>query len=363
MVGGSASSLIRDVLSAPMKIDAMIGGEHLATAQAFGREVEAAGFDGLWFTESGRSAYLACAAAALATTRIDIGTGIAVAFPRAPFVTAGTAWELAEATSGRFILGLGTQVKGHIERRYSVPFSPPGPRLREYTLAVRAVWSAFQTGEPLHFDGTYWPMTIGSLGQAWSGGRIDHPDIPIYLAAVRPWMLRMVGEVADGLHVHPFHSVRYLEEVIRPALAAGAAVAGRDASNVTLAVPVLTTVGDTDEERAAGRERARFQIAFYGSTRSYGGVFDLHGWPGTSDRLHALQRQGDFAGMSAVITDEMLDTYTVGGTWDELPDRLRERYDGVADRLIMYFSGSGWKAAPSVIERWATVCASMARTA
>jgi len=334
----------------------MIGGVPLAEAQAFARDAEAAGFDGLWFTEGGRTAYLGCTAAALATERIEIGTGIAVAFPRSPFITAGTAWELADASAGRFILGLGTQVKAHVERRYAAPFAPPGPRLREYVLAVRAVWDAFQTGKPLHFDGEYWPMSIGPLG-AWSGGPIDHPDIPIYLAGVRSWMLRMIGEVADGIHVHPLHSVRYVDEVIAPGLADGAARAGRHVEDVAVVCPVLTIVGDSDEERDRWRERARFQLAFYGSTRTYSGVFELHGWPGVSEALHERQRAGDIAGMAALITDEMLDVYTVAGTWDELPGRLADRYTGHADRLIMYFAGTAWRENRDVMAQWAATAA------
>jgi alkanesulfonate monooxygenase SsuD/methylene tetrahydromethanopterin reductase-like flavin-dependent oxidoreductase (luciferase family) len=207
----------------------------------------------------------------------------------------------------------------------------------------------------LHFEGKYWPMTIGSLGAAWTGGPIIHPDIPIYLAGVRPWMLNMIGEVADGLHVHPLHSARYLSEIIRPTVAAGAQTAGRDPSEVALVCPVLTIVGDTPAERDHWRQRARFQLAFYGSTRSYGGVFDLHGWPGLSDALYQRQRAGDLAGMAELITDDMLDVYAVSGSWDQLPDLLLDRYRGLADRLIMYFSGTSWREDPDVMARWAEV--------
>jgi probable F420-dependent oxidoreductase len=342
-----------------VKLDALIGGVKLAQAQAFARDVEAAGFDGLWFTEGGRTAYLGCAAAALATDRITIGTGVAVAFPRSPFVTASVAWELADATAGRFVLGLGTQVKAHVERRYATPFSPPGPRLREYVLAVREVWRAFQTGGPLRFDGEWWPMTIGPLGEAWSGGPIANSDIPIFLAAVQPWMLHMAGEVADGLHVHPFHSPRYLRDVIRPTVAQGAQTAGRSASDIEMVCPVLTIVGDSDAEREVWRSRARSQLAFYGSTRSYAGVFELHGWTGVAEALHERQRAGDIAGMAALITDEMLDVYAVSGRWDELADLLFDRYRGLADRVIMYFSGTAWRSDPEVLARWADVARSL----
>jgi probable F420-dependent oxidoreductase len=336
-----------------MAIDCMTSGQRLREVQRLARDAEDAGFDALWFTEGGRTAYLGCTAAALATERITIGTAIAVAFPRSPMITASCAWELADTTDGRFVLGLGTQVKAHIERRYSTVYDHPGPRLREYVLATRAIFRAFQGLEPLQFEGEFYRFTL--LGETWSGGRIDHPDVPIYVAGVRPWMLRMAGEVSDGLHVHPFHSVKYLREVVRPEVAAGAEAAGRSLDDVPLVCPVLTIVGDTEEEREAWRRRARFQLAFYGSTRTYSQVFEVHGWHGVAERLHELQRAGDLAGMSEQITDEMLEVYAVESTWDDLAERLVERYDGVGDRLVMYFAGTGYRDDPGVFERWGSV--------
>ena len=337
-----------------LDFDAMISGVALRDAYRFGVDVEANGFSGLWFTEGGRTAYLGCGAVALATSTITLGTAVAVAFPRSPMITAKTAWELADATAGNFVLGLGTQVKAHVERRYSSAYAQPGPRLREYVLALRAIFDSFQNGTPLNFEGEFYNFTIGNLG-VWTGGAIATPDVPIYLAAVRPWMLRMTGEVADGLHVHPFHSRRYLDEVIRPNVAAGAVAAGRDPSNVKLVCPVLTIVGDTEEEREHWRKRARSQIAFYGSTRTYAGVFETHGWHGVSENLHALQRAGDVAGMAAAVTDDMLDVLAITATWDDLAAKLLERYAGAADRIVMYFSGSGWREDASTFGRWAEV--------
>src|SRR6478735_5223951 len=204
----------------------MTGGLPLRDVQQLAREAADAGFAGLVVTEAGRSAYLSCAAAALAAD-IDILTGIAVAFPRSPMVTAGIAWELAEASGGRFRLGIGTQVRAHIERRYSSEFDPPGPRLREYVEAVRHIFKAFR-GEKLDFQGKYWQMSL--LPAAWSPGPIPVPDPPIDIAAVNPWMLRMAGEVADGVHVHPLNSPTYLAETVVPQVAEGARRAGRDLS-------------------------------------------------------------------------------------------------------------------------------------
>ena len=337
-----------------MQIDAMNASGRLEDAQRYARDVEAAGLDGLWFTEGGRTPFLQCAAATMATNRITIGTAVAVAFPRSPFVTASTAWELADAGDGRFVLGLGTQVRAHVERRYGVAFTPPGPRLRDYVHAVRACWHSFQTGEPLRYEGEHYQLTIGNLG-AWNGGPIAHPDVPVYLAGVRPWMLRMIGEVADGIHVHPFHSRRYLDEVVRPNVAEGLRHGGRGDDAVRYVVPVMTIVANDDAERDRLRDHARFQLAFYGSTRTYAGVFEVHGWQGVSERLHELQRAGDTAGMASMITDEMLDTYAIECGWDELADRLVDRYQGVADRVVMYSLGNMWRRDEAVMARWAEV--------
>jgi probable F420-dependent oxidoreductase len=336
-----------------MRLDAMSGGLGLHAMQALARDVETAGFAGLWVTEGGRSGINACVAAALATERLDLGTGIAVAFPRSPMITAIDAWELAEATGGRFAIGLGTQVKAHVERRYSSTFDRPGPRLREYVLAMKAIFRAFRGEEPLAFDGEFYSFSL--LPRTWSPGPIEPADPPIYVAAVNPWMCRMVGEVADGVHVHPLHSVRYVEEVVRPNLVAGAEAAGRDPDALTIVCPLLTIVGDTEAEREQWRERARFQLGFYGSTRTYAPIFDLHGWEGTSARLHELQKAGDMPGLAATITDDMLDVFTVTASWDGLADAIVARCAGVADRVICYFATTSWRDDPSVMDRWREV--------
>jgi alkanesulfonate monooxygenase SsuD/methylene tetrahydromethanopterin reductase-like flavin-dependent oxidoreductase (luciferase family) len=175
-------------------------------------------------------------------------------------------------------------------------------------------------------------------------------------------MARMAGQVADGIHVHPFHSPRYLEDVVLPALRDGAADAGRDPARIAVVCPVMTNVGDTEAELTAARDEHRLRVAFYGSTRTYHGVFDLHGWEGTADRLHELQRAGDLAGMAATITDEMLDAYTVTATWAELADTLVARYGGIADRVVMYGATEGWRPdAGGAFDRWREVSAALAR--
>jgi len=319
-----------------MDVDFITAGGNLRDVQALSLDASAAGFSGIVFAESGRTAYLSVAASALATDDLDLNTGIAVAFPRSPMITAKVAWELADVSNGRFTLGLGTQVRAHIERRYSSEFDHPGPRLADYVRSLRAIFSAFQTGERLSYEGDFYRHTL--LPREWSPGPIEHPDIPIYVSAVGPWTLRMAGELADGVHVHPFHSRQYLDQVVVPKVSEGAARAGRDPAEVDLAIPVFTIVGDTEEEKAAWRDRTRSQIAFYGSTRNYALQFDLLGFEGTSARLNERLKARDLLGMAELITDEMLELYSVESDWDDLSDRLVDRYGDLARRLVFYFA-------------------------
>jgi probable F420-dependent oxidoreductase len=336
-----------------MKVDAMANAAALRTVGEFAGEAERAGFSGLVFTESGRTAYLSCLAAALAAPSLEVATGVAVAFPRSPMVTASAAWELAEVSEGRFRLGLGTQVKAHIERRYSAEFEHPGPRLREYVRAVKAIFRAFRGDERLAFEGDFYSLTL--LPREWSPGPIPVPDPPVDIAAVNPWTLRMAGEVGDGVHVHPLNSPTYLRQTVLPELTAGADRAGRDLSALTVIVPCFTVAGDTEEERSAWREWARIQISFYGSTPNYGFIFEQLGREGVTPALRERQKAGDMLGMASVIDDELLSHFVVEGTWDELPARIIERYDGIADRVVLYFAGGAWLRDRSTLERFGDV--------
>ena len=305
----------------------------LARTGEHARRAQSAGFSGLLFTEAGRTAYLNVAAAALAAPGLDLSTGVAVAFPRSPFVTAATAWELQEASGGKFRLGLGTQVKTHVVRRYGVEFDRPGPRLRDYVLAVKACFRAFRTNE-LDHHGEFYELTF--INRQWSPGPIDVPDPKVDIAAVNPWMLRMAGEVADGVHVHPIGEPGYLRRHVLPKVAEGAATTGRSTSDVSIIVPVMTIVGDTDAERAAEREHLRAMLSFYGSTPNYAFIWDEAGFEGTTARIREKQKAGDFAGMAAQITDEHLAIFTTEATWDGLADELVTKYAGIADRIVLY---------------------------
>jgi len=338
-----------------MQFDVMASSLPLADMQAIAKRIEDSGLDGIWLTEGGRTAYLSCAAAALATQRVTLGTAIALAFPRSPMITAQVAWELAQASHGRFVLGLGTQIKPHIERRFSMPFDPPGPRLREYVLALKAIFQAFQTKSDLKFEGEYYRHEL--WGTTWNPGPIDHPDLPVYVSAVRPWMCRMAGEVADGLHFHPFHSPEYIQEQMLPHIQAGVDKAGRHLAEVMFVIPSMICVGDTDEELAKTREHARMMIAFYGTTRAYASVFEQHGYDDLCRQLHSRQKAGDFEGQLALVTDEVLDNYVVTATWDNMAEVLAARYRGLAPsmRLMTYTAMSQMSHNPDVLDRWGAV--------
>ncbi len=331
----------------------MAGAATWADTARLARDIEAAGFSGMLFTETSQTPWMAMAAAATAAPSLEMSTGIAVAYPRSPMVAAGLAWELAENTQGRFRLGLGSQVRAHIERRYSATFDPPGPRLRDYVQAVQACFRAFRGEEPLAHDGPYYQLSL--LPAAWAPRQHSFGDIKVDISAVGPWMSRMAGEVADGVHVHPLHSPTYLDTRLVPNVAAGAEAAGRTIDDVDLIIPVFAVPGDTPEERAPLLDRARFQIAFYGSTKNYAFQFDDLGFEGTSARLNECLKAGDFAGMAATITDEMLEHFAVVAPWDDLADALRQRYEGIASRLVMYLAEASIAADPSALGRWGEI--------
>lgn len=330
----------------------MVTGTPAREVQRLAQDAAAAGFDGLVVTEAGRTAYVACVAAALAAD-LELSTGIAVAFPRSPMVTAQVAWELAEMTRGRFRLGLGTQVKAHIERRYGAQFESPGPRMRDYVEAVRACFRAFRGNEQLSHHGRFYEMSL--LPPLWSPGPIAADDPPIDIAAVNPWMLEMAGEVADGVHVHPLNHPAYLRETVLPRLAAGAERAERDASQLQVIAPVFTALGATEAERSQWRELARMQISFYGSTPNYAFLFEQLGFPGTTEAIRERQKAGDIPGMAAVIPDDLLEHFVVTGDVDDVAAGLTDRFTGLASRVVIYFAGIAWAQDSSALDRYGAV--------
>lgn len=295
----------------------------------FRSEAEATGFDGVWTTETQHDPFLPGPLIAEHSTKIQFGTAVAIAFARSPATMAYTAWDLAQMSKGRFILGLGTQVKGHIERRFGMPWPDSVvAKLRDQIGAIRALWHSWQTGERLNYRGDYYKLTL--MSPFFNPGPNQYPDIPIYIAGVNTGLARLAGEVANGFHVHPLHSPRYLKEVIIPAIESGAAQENRHRKDIAISAPVF--VATNDGEKAHIRQ----QISFYASTPSYRKVFALHGWEAVAERLSSFAARGKWGEMSEQISDEILTTFAVVAKPEDLPRLLRERYQGLVDRLGLY---------------------------
>jgi probable F420-dependent oxidoreductase len=318
-----------------MKFDVTIFPTDLNAAADLARQVENYGFDGLWTSETAHSPFLPLTHAAAVTKRILLGTAIAVAFPRSPMVTAQIAWDLAAQSGGRFALGLGTQVKPHIEKRFSTTWSAPAPRLREYIESLRAIWANFQTNKPLRYLGEHYKFTL--MTPFFNPGPISHPDIPIYIAGVNEVLCRVAGELCEGFHVHPFHTVRYLKELIIPNIEAGAAKSGRTRADCALSCAVFVVTGKDAAEMRDNAGAVRAQIAFYASTPSYKGVMEMHGWSDLADQLNNLSREGRWFEMGDLISDDMLKEFAVVAPYDELAHAVKERYEGLLDRVGYYF--------------------------
>jgi probable F420-dependent oxidoreductase len=277
---------------------------------------------------------LPLAVAATTTSQLRLGTGITVALARSPMVTAMDAWAIQKASRGRLDLGLGTQVKAHIERRFSMPYDQPAKRIKEYVAALRHIWGAFQHEHRLSFKGDFYRFDL--MSPFFDPGPIEHPKIPIYLAAVNDGMFRAAGEVADGIESHPFSTPAYLREVALPAIQIGLARAGRTRADITVACPVFTLV-EASPTYAADAAYVRGQIAFYASTPTYRAVLTHHGWDAIGEALSALARAGKFDELSKHVTEPMVDAFvTRARTYGELAQSLRQRYDGLLDRVGLY---------------------------
>ena len=323
----------------PIRLDASLGFETpLSRVPDVAREAERSGVAGLWSAETSHDPFLPLALAAEHTERLELGTAIAVAFARSPLVVAATAWDLARQSHGRFLLGLGTQVRAHVERRFGMPWSGrPVAQLREYVAMVRAAWVAWQTGTRPSFRGDHYRLTL--MSPLFDPGPIDRPQIPVYLAGVGAGMTRLAGEVGDGLIVHPLHSRAYLDDVVLPAVIEGARAAGRDPSAVTIAASVI--VATSNEEVA----EARRTIGFYASTPTYRGVLEHHGWGSVADALSEHARRRRWTDMAGEVTDDMLEAFAVVATPEELRSAIERRAAGLIDRVAPYppFGAPAWR--------------------
>lgn len=302
---------------------------------ALSQKVDMLGIDGIWTTETAHNPFLPLTLAAANTTRPTLGTAIAIAFARSPMVMAQLAWDLAEQSEGRFILGLGTQIKAHIVRRFSSVWDSPGPRLRDYILSMRAIWDCWQHNKPLKYEGEFYKFSL--MTPFFSPAPMPHSNIPIFIAGVNEYLCKLAGEVCQGLHVHPFHTVKYLKEVAIPNVEQGAIAAGRTRADVQLNCAIFVVTGANRDEIELNKNSVKAQIAFYASTPSYEIVLETHGWQELGTRLNAMSREGRWLEMADLISDEMLEEFAVIAPHDELATKVRERYEGLLDRVGYYF--------------------------
>ena len=336
-----------------MKVDGGIGSNlHNAGAQA--KELEAAGYAGAWTAETNHDPFFPLLLAAEHTETLEIGTSIAVAFARNPMTLANIGWDLQAYSKGRFVLGLGSQIKPHITKRFSQEWSHPAPRMREMVLAIRAIWDTWENGTPLAFRGDFYTHTLMTPFFTPDRADLEGFGVPkVFLAGVGEMMTEVAGEVCDGFICHGFTTERYLREVTVPAVARGRAKAGKTMDGFEIVGPSFVVTGGTDEEMDTAIAGTRQQIAFYGSTPAYRNVLEIHGWGGMQDELNALSKQGKWVEMGGLITDEVLNTFAVVGSPEGVAPELHRRYGDVIQRLSFY---APYKTDP---ERWAGVLAAL----
>ena len=307
--------------------------EDLRQARSIYRELEDLGYDRAFSFEAKHDPFVPLAVAGEHTDRIELGTAVAIAFARTPMTLANVAWDLQTVTGGRFVLGLGSQIRPHVEQRFSMPWDPPVGRMRELVLGIRAIWQAWETGEPLAFDGEHYTHT--RMIPAFDPGPNPYGLPRILTAGVGPQMTEVAGEVADGFLVHPVNTRRSLLELTLPALARGAARAGRDVAGLEVVCVTIVVTGRTEEELLRSREAVRQQLAFYGTTPAYRPVFELHGFGDLHPELKALARDGRWVEMAALVPDELIETIAVVGEPHEIAPRLRARLDGISDHVSL----------------------------
>lgn len=315
-----------------LKIDAMVSPE-LEDAGDMAARAEDLGLDGAFTPALSNDGILPHALIANDTETIEHGSRIALAFTRSPMVLAYMSWQLAKFSNGRFILGLGTQVKGHNERRFSVEWGEPGPRLREVVESLRHIFDVFQGEAELDYDGEFYQFSL--MTDEFRPDPIDHPDVPIWIAAVNEYNIHTAGKHCDGLAMHAFNTPKYTDEVIAPMVAEGAESAGRSLDDVALSASPFVVTGETDEEWEQSREEARRRIAFYGSTRTYHDVLEIHGWEDVGQELHELSKDQKWAEMAELVTDDMVSTFAIEAEPEDLLDEALDVYGDVADRISL----------------------------
>ncbi|MCB8965625.1 MAG: TIGR03617 family F420-dependent LLM class oxidoreductase [Ardenticatenaceae bacterium] len=331
-----------------MEFDVTLLSFDLGQMAAYAQAAEALGFAGCWLAETQGDPFLGLTLAAEHSKRMNVGTAVAVAFPRSPTLTAYIAWQLAQYSQGRFILGLGTQVKAHNVLRFGVKWEKPIKKMRETIEAIHACWDCWQQGKPLDYVGEFFKLQL--MTPFFDPGPHDYPEIPIYIAAVNEQMLRLAGTHCDGVHIHPVHTVTYLQEFALPELEKGWARNGRSRSNFTLSAGIFAIPTDGIRPAAEVEAFVRQQLAFYMSTPAYKVVLELHGWGDLSRQLGQLARAGAWTQMADLIGDDVLDACAVSGTWAELPAKIQAKYGNLLDRVSYYLpfipgeDDAGWAA-------------------
>jgi len=321
-----------------MKVETALVAPSIEAVGDAARRIEHAGYDSVITPEAGHDPFLPLMIIAEHTKRLHFGTGVAIAFPRSPFVTAQIAWDLQRYSGGRFILGLGTQVKGHNERRYSTAWpSPPGPRLREYILCLKAIFKTFQTSARPDFQGKHYQFTLISPFFSPGPNPPQAENVPIYISAVNRYNCRLVGELCDGIRMHGFNTLKYTNEVIIPAIKEGAEKAGRTFSDIDIVGGAFVITGKNEEEIEKAKGPVRQQLSFYASTRAYFPVLEVHGWQDVGAQLFRLSMEGKWSEMANMMNDEMLEEFAVIAPYDQLADKLKQRYAGLVTTLDFGF--------------------------
>jgi probable F420-dependent oxidoreductase len=319
-----------------MKLETTILAHDITGYAQQAKRLEEIGYDIVVTPEAGHDPFLPLMTVAEHTQRVKFGTAVAIAFPRSPMVTAQLAWDLQRFSGGRFILGLGTQVKGHNERRYSTAWpSPPGPRLRDYILTLKAIFETFQTNARPSYQGPNYQFTL--ISPFFNPGPNKDGHVPIYISAVNRYNCKLVGEVCDGIRMHGFNTTKYTKEVILPAIEEGAKKAGRQLSDIDIVGGSFIITGANEEEVERAKAPVRQQLSFYASTRAYHPVLEVHGWQEVGEKLFRFSMEGKWQEMANGITDDMLEEFAIIGTYDQLVPKIKERYGGVVTTLDFGF--------------------------
>jgi probable F420-dependent oxidoreductase len=340
-----------------MKFDVSLLTHDLARMPALARFADETGFDGIWTFETAHEPFLPLVLAAEHSRRLNLGTSIAVAFPRSPTVTAQIAWDLARFSKGRFSLGLGTQVRGHNERRFGLKWERPVDKMRDYILALRAIWDCWQNGTRLNHQGEFYKLTL--MTPFFSPAPHEYWRIPIFVAGVNRRMCELAGELCEGFHAHPLHTSRYLREKILPNIDIGLKRSQRTRREIELSSSIFVIPTDDPAQAAKFEGEVRQQIAFYASTPPYRPVFELEGWGETADQLRSLAGRGRWDEMTELISEEILERFALRGSWADLPAKIVTKYDGLLDRVSYYFplvpgeNEAGWRATIAGFKRQA----------